>query len=597
MNNLISIICKSEDGKKFPINIGKNKKIKDLIEMLKATITKQFKKKRCVELKLYFKEKLLDPSLSIIQCGLKNNDVVISKDEIYYIEEGFSFKKNKIKKEINIQFLKIPEKENINNSNVELTSLLKLCLLKEISAKISPNQLEKLPDLDKSILEILKNGYVTNTGNLKEDIKKIINKVEGSNIINFSKFVDNAVDSIKLNKIINLLNKEQISEINDIKNRLSRYENDIKIFDKQFSEALKNSIFEFSVVSLAVIEREGFVKFDAEKKKCKNRVDKLLFHGTGEEPVACILTGYFRKSIDKCYQHGKGVYFSDMIDYAWYYGGINNRDNLNKIPKKDATFTLIVCSTYYDKKGYMHVYDHKRTPKKNEINFAWADAETDTIKKFDETNKTKFYGTEYVIWDLIQICPFIGAKLKRAEYCCIWRDTNFAKDSIFDEKTSKMFKDFLAERMKYIEQYAEFNIYPCETSEEALKIIKRKKYNKIILISNISLGGKEYVDKAREIIENDVVVLFLAYDKEHLKWVKDYKNALFSNIPNLFEKYLNCFSSYNRPNFSDSDVKEDILKLKGEIESHYNVKFNFDDNFINFPLYKDTGKFSDLEFK
>ena len=206
MNNPISIICKSEDGKKFPINIGKNKKIKDLIEMLKAAITKQFEKTRCLELKLCFKEKLLEPSLTIIQCGLKNNDVVISKDEIYYIEES-------LEKEINIQFLKIPEKENINNSNVELTSLLKLCLLKEISAKITPNQLEKLPDLDKSILEILKNGYVANTGNLEEDIKKIIKKVEGSNIINFSKFVDNAVDSIKLNKIINLLNKEQISEI------------------------------------------------------------------------------------------------------------------------------------------------------------------------------------------------------------------------------------------------------------------------------------------------------------------------------------------------------------------------------------------------
>ena len=323
----------------------------------------------------------------------------------------------------------------------------------------------------------------------------------------------------------------------------------------------------------------------------------MLFHGTGEEPVACILTGYFRKSIDKCYQHGKGVYFSDMIDYAWYYGGINNRDNLNKIPKKDATFTLIVCSTYYDKKGYKQVYNAKRTPKKNEINFALAGAETETIEKLDDKYKTKFYGTEYVIWDLIQICPFIGAKLKRAEYCCIWRDTNFGEDSIFNKNTAKMFKDFLVERMKYIEQYAEFNIYPCKTSEEALKIIKRKKYNKIILISNISSGGKEYVDKARKIIENDVVVLFLAYDKDHLKWVKNYKNALFSNMPNLFEKYLNCFSSYNRPNFSDSDVKEDILKLKGEIESHYDVKFNFDDNFINFPLYKDTGKFSDLEFK
>ena len=32
---------------------------------------------------------------------------------------------------------------------------------------------------------------------------------------------------------------------------------------------------------------------------------------------------------------------------------------------------------------------------------------------------------------------------------------------------------------------AKFNIYPCQSSEEALNLIKRKKYNKIILISNV----------------------------------------------------------------------------------------------------------------
>ena len=34
-----------------------------------------------------------------------------------------------------------------------------------------------------------------------------------------------------------------------------------------------------------------------------------------------------------------------------------------------------------------------------------------------EPVKSKFYGTEYVINDLNQICPFMSLKLKRDEYC------------------------------------------------------------------------------------------------------------------------------------------------------------------------------------
>ena len=43
-----------------------------------------------------------------------------------------------------------------------------------------------------------------------------------------------------------------------------------------------------------------------------------------------------------------------------------------------------------------------------------------------------------------------------------------------------MFKKFLKERMEYVEQYTEKNIYPCETTIESLELVKRKKYNKII---------------------------------------------------------------------------------------------------------------------
>ena len=149
--------------------------------------------------------------------------------------------------------------------------------------------------------------------------------------------------------------------------------------------------------------------------------------------------------------------------------------------------------------------------------------------------------------------------------------------------------------MIYVEQYAEHNIYPCETSDDALELVKRKKYNKIILISNVGsdLGGKKFIDEARKIIGNDVITLFLAYNIQHLQWIKDYKNALFSNEPNFYEEYLSCFS--------DDDncyTKEGmILMLKEKMENHYKIKFNFNDKFLYFPKYKEGGKYSDLTFQ
>ena len=146
--------------------------------------------------------------------------------------------------------------------------------------------------------------------------------------------------------------------------------------------------------------------------------------------------------------------------------------------------------------------------------------------------------------------------------------------------------------MKYVEQYAEHNIYPCETTDEAIKLVKRKKYNKIILISNVGsdLGGKKFIDEARKIIGNNVIALFLAYNTNHLNWITNYENALFSNSPNFYEEYLNCFSK------KKLDIQDEIMELKEKIENHYKVKFNFDDKFLYFPYFKDEGKYSDLSF-
>ena len=134
-----------------------------------------------------------------------------------------------------------------------------------------------------------------------------------------------------------------------------------------------------------------------------------------------------------------------------------------------------------------------------------------------------------------------------------------------------------------------------------MELIKRKKYNKIILISNIGtdLGGKKFIDEARKIIGNEVLVLFLAYNIEHLKWVKDYKNVLFSNEPNFYEEYLKCFSDekcFRYEYEEERDKESKILDLKEKIEKNYNIKFNFDDKFLYFPNYKNEGNYSDLIF-
>ena len=586
------IFIRNQLGQKFFLKVTKTMTVGQLIEKIQRE-----KGYNIHNFGLAFKKPLSDLSKTLEFYG-------IIKSVTLTMLSPFSGGGGEYSKEINIKFIKGQKTINELYKSIflkeeELYGLLKLCLLKEISSKFEEEQIRKLPDLLSYIIQILKNGYIGDSI-AKLDIKKVLEKMKGSNILNFSKYIDKTIDSNQIKILLQYLSKEDLECIDDIKRRLLNYNEYMKLFEKDFEIRKKNSIFEFSIISLVVIDRKDLQNFEEERKNCPNRVDKILYHGTqieitkenGEiiQPIGSILTGKFKKSETAHYQHGKGVYFTDVLDNCWFYGGKDNRCNGNMIPRINDTFSLIASSTYYDKNGFRKVEDWTYTPKKYEINFAYADNLFDTIK--GEPDKSKFYGTEYVIWELFQICPFIGAKLKRKEYCVIWRDNNFTSKPVYHNEFDEIFKKFLSERMRYIEQYAEQNIYPCETTEEALELIKRKKYNKIILISNVGtdLGGKKFIDEARKILNNDVLALFLAYNTGHLDWIKNYKNALFSNEPSFYEEYLHCFSEeyYNK--------KSKIIELKSKIENHYKVKFNFDEKFLEFPFYKSEGEYGDLTF-
>ena len=501
---------------------------------------------------------------------------------------------NPLNYEISIKFIKYSEYSAFN-CYTELNGILKLCLLNEIASKIDDSILDNLYIIKKIsetiyfILKILKKNYVniTQKNQAAGVIEKIMRSTKGCNVINFSNFVNEEINQIILQQLINLVPQKDLIDINDTRFRLGKYVRLMSFFEQEIKGALAKSLIEFTPISLVVIDREYFDKFETERIKCPNRCKQLLFHGTQVHPISCILTGIFKKSEVSGYQHGKGVYFTDSLDYCWFYGGTNsNRQNMNKIPLIGETFTAICSQVYYDKNGFLQVTDYstREYPKKNEINFSFAGATFETITVPDFS---KFVGTEYVVNDLDQICPIISVKFKREEFCVIWCDDNFSEKNIYNNESDGKFKNYLKERIKYCNKSAKYNVYTFINADDALLILNRKKYNKIILISNVGINkkGLNFVEKARQIIGNDVIVLFFALNEDHLKWITQYRNALFSNQAAFFEEYLDIFG--------------DMFKMKqliGKMENFYNVKFKIDDNFLYFPLFKENGHYSDLIF-
>ena len=103
---------------------------------------------------------------------------------------------------------------------------------------------------------------------------------------------------------------------------------------------------------------------------------------------------------------------------------------------------------------------------------------------------------------------------------------------------------------------------------------------------------------ARKIIGNDVITLFLCYNIQHLYWIKDFKNALFSNDPQFYENYLQSFMTNSELNSEEKEnqIKFQLGNLIIQVQKKYKVKFNFDNNFLYYPNFKKEGRFSDLTF-
>ena len=444
------------------------------------------------------------------------------------------------------------------------------------------------------------------TNNPEEDIKANLSQKSGSNIITYKNYIKEKANDKEIRNLIALVDKNKQKEIFTYWSQLSKYEDFNKLFEKDFTEAIEKSYFDYSLIGVSIYQQERRKKYIEEFNKCESSIVKYVFHGTQIDPVAEIITKGFLYTRKPFY--GMGIYFSDMLDYVSFYSGGNDyktrRKNFGKTLPVGETFSCVGTEIYYSKDLKKNIYDFSyhvkeldhfptyeeiekdypdKMVEKNGLHFARVEPQHGQVIKSEanimkEKEKGKFIGTEYVITEKDQMLPLYGLTLKRNEYFVIWRDPNF----IGENKHSL----FLKNAKMYLYKNENINVYIESSTEKALELIKRKRFNKIILISSVGLdlSGKTFVETARKILGFDVMVLFFSANRKHLSWIQNFPNALYTSNMLFYQEYV---KNYN---------KDGLYNLKNEVEKKYNINLTFTKNFLEFPKFVNSEKYTELIF-
>ena len=300
---------------------------------------------------------------------------------------------------------------------------------------------------------------------------------------------------------------------------------------------------------------------------------------------------------------GNGVYFTDLLDYVWFYAAEieedgNKFDNIGIIPNIKDSFSFIASEIYYDNSKFEQVYDEE---KENEdvpedgVRHICVDFGGNAISKQKLKEYKGFIGTEYVITNQKQILPLLSITLERVEYLIVWRDNNF-------NPSNPNNYDCFDEMLNYnnqIKKYAAFNlktkIYYFNESDEALKFIKRKKFNKIILISNGGNNGIGFINDARKIIGNNTISLITCYvAQNYMNVIQKTENILLNS------KYYNCIKEFLR--YSTNKNINALKNLQKDVENNLKKldnSFSFkplNNNAFNFQHFKNGGNFHEIQF-
>ena len=573
MEDEIDIIVQDEKEKKYMLEVPKRILYKDLKKIVKANIVKTH------DFSLIYKNKKYKDLNEILN---------LSQGDIIYIESSVSLE----------SYTECHFHEGLNldeaDMNVDdLFGILQLCLLKYIASEISDLNLIKNKEI-REIIKELKEG-VKMTNNPENDIRESLSQTKGNNILTYINYINEVISKKEILDLINLFDQVKQKKIKGYWSILSKYQDFNKLFEKEFSKIIEKSYFDYSLIGVSIYQHRRRKEFVENLHNCDNCEVRYLLHGTQIDPISKIITSDFKYTRKAFY--GMGIYFSDMIDYISFYSEYKEgcRTNWAKISPVGKTISCVGTEVFYDKDKKKYIFDNNlRVPildhfptyeelqknyedkmvEKNGIHFVRVEPSGgDVIKNENDVEKARkegrFIGTEYVITEMEQILPLYGLTLRRNEYFIIWRDGNFKGENEWTE--------YLKGRKMFIYKEAKMNVFFESNTEKAIEIIKRKKYNKVILISSCQGNvGKKFVDIVRKILGFDIVVLFYSANTNNLNWIQKYPNALYTNTDSFYKTYI---TNYN---------KQGLFDLKKEMDNYYRCKLNLNDNCLDYPKAKEA---------
>lgn len=262
------------------------------------------------------------------------------------------------------------------------------------------------------------------------------------------------------------------------------------------------------------------------------------------------------------------------------------------------SFSFIGSEIYYDQSKIEYVYNYEKRDypvQQNGIRVCFIDFNTRIMKNNELKINKENYFKELVITDKSQILPLYGITLKRIEYLVIWRDFNFNLNNPnhYDINKFEKIKEFHNNIKRIISREFDSNVYYLDTNEEALELIKRKKFNKIIIITNGNNDGQKFIIDSRKIIGANTIAAVSTFNiNSKVEWVKEMKNVLLLNGINFHERFFKCIKEL---------YKKELIRLREDIANEYsNIPSfklrEFDNDLFNFVNFKDSGKFTDLKF-
>ena len=504
----------------------------------------------------------------------------------------------------NVEFHGNPNLNEEDMKIVPLNGFLRLILAKYISNFININSI-KSQEI-REIMSELRNMAISNNNPMSPQEAVIVSLSDKNDIdiISLSKYVCSVISAQDINDLVNLTSPNMRNNIIKVWSVLSKYEDINKNFEKSLVEDMENSYFDYSLVNLSMSQQSNRINYLKSRDQCSNLIKRYLFHGTQIDPISRIITEGFKYA--KMAYFGMGIYFTDMLDYvAFYCGEIkdNERSFFGRTLPVNTKFSCVGAEVYYAQDKMKRIFDYnyyvppldhfptyeelrtnyreKMVPQ-NGVHIANVEPYQGFIRNKEEIildqQQGKFIGKDYAITEKNQILPLYGLTFKRNEYFVIWRDPNFSGQNNFS--------NFLKERQLFIYKYAKMNAYFVSSTEKALEIIKRKRFNKIILISSIGLdlSGKKFVEIARQILGFNIVVLFFSQNQKHFSWLQSFPNALYTNDANFYKEYIMNYN-YNG-----------LINLKNKIQSYYKINLTFTKDFLQFPMFQNETEYNQLIF-